>query len=446
MKQAAKKGEEAAGMSFPCFEDILLCNARLMDPAQGGLWWFERAEDVAAWPVNSVCLAGLAKWEQVRHCKDWICEYPYVLAASPHREFIDKVRTHVPWLPILAPDPAAFGGYASVAELAAACGAAGLERRLMYGAAAVPSGGLLNLADVKRRDPQSIPRTLSGFSRLDKALGGFREGELTVWTGKRGDGKSTAVGQIMLEAVEQGRKVCAYSGELMADRFKDWIMLQAAGPDALEQRQDPDTGAVVYLVPAPVSALIDEWWDKRFYLYDLGISSAHDEDSILNEFEYAYRVLGCGVFLVDNIMTARLKADRDYYRAQSMFTRRLAEFCKASKSHVHLVAHPRKAERGKSVDDSDEVSGAADITNLADNVISVRRLSEPGADGHNTELYVLKSRESGIRGRVHLCFDQPSRRFYAPDGSPCKKYGWAYMRQQAFVECADKDPFDERGR
>lgn len=430
-------------MSSRSFEDILLCRPEFVDPAQGGLWWCESPEDVAAWPVNSVCLAGLASWEDVRHCKDWICSYPFVLVTSPRREFVDKVRQHVPWLPILSPAPGAFGGYRSLAELARACGTADLERRLMYRANTEPSGGLLNLADVKHRDLRDIPRTLSGFPALDRALGGFREGELTVWTGRRGEGKSTALGQILVESVNQGRKVCAYSGELGAARFKDWIAAQAAGPDMLERRQDPETGADFYFVPAPVAALIDEWWDRKFYLYDLGISSAHDEDSILNEFEYAHRCLGCDVFLVDNIMTARLKADRDYYRAQSMFTRRLAEFCKATKTHVHLVAHPRKVERGKSVEDSDEVSGAADITNLADNVISVRRLTEPGEDGHDAELSVLKARECGVRGKIGLCFDPPSRRFYAPYSTPGKKYGWAYMRQQEFVEYTAPGPFDE---
>lgn len=433
-------------MNSPTFEDILLCNPSFMDASQGSvLWWCENAEDIAAWPVNSVCLAGLGKWENVQYCKDWICGYRCVLAASPDRSFVDKVRQHVPWLPILSPNPRAFGGYRSVAELAEACGTADLERRLMYGANIEPSGGLLNLADVKRRELRDIPRTLSGFPSLDRALGGFRDGELTVWTGKRGEGKSSVLGQILIESVDQGRKVCAYSGELDAARFKSWILTQAAGPDMLERRQDRQTGADFYSVPAPVTALIDEWWNRKFYLYDLGISSAHDEDSILNEFEYAHRCLSCDVFLVDNIMTARLKADRDYYRAQSMFTRRLAEFCKATKSHVHLVAHPRKVERGKVVDDNDEVGGSADITNLSDNVISVRRLPEPGEDGRDTELSVLKAREHGVRGKVGLCFDPPSRRFYAPYSTPNKKYGWAHMRQQEFSECTDKTPFDEGG-
>lgn len=247
-------------MSSRSSEDVLLCRPEFMDPAQGGLWWCESAEDIAVWPANSVCLAGLANWEGVKDCKNWICSYPFVLAASPNRVFVDEVRQHVPWLPILSPDPEAFGGYRSLAELAKACGIADLERRLMYKANMEPSGGLLNLADVKRRDLRNIPRTLSGFPALDRALGGFRDGELTVWTGRRGKGKSTVLGQILLESVNQGRKVCAYSGELDGARFKDWISAQAAGPDMLKRRQDPDTGADAYLVPAPVAALIDEWW------------------------------------------------------------------------------------------------------------------------------------------------------------------------------------------
>lgn len=426
----------------PSFEDILLCEPRFMDTEQGAvLWWCSSPDDVMAWPINSVCLRVNAKWEQVQHCKDWICQYQCILVASPDRSFIDKVRQHVPWLPLLSPDPKAFGEYGSLAELAAACGTKDIERRLMVGFTMEPSSGLINLADVKKRDLRDIPRALSGFHRLDSVLGGFRAGELTVWTGKRGEGKSTILGQIMLEAIDQGHKVCAYSGELNAVRFKAWISAQAAGPDLLETMQDPDTGTNVYLVPEPASKLIDEWWDRKFYLYDLGISSAHDEDSILNEFEYAARCLACDVFLVDNIMTARLNADKEYYRAQSAFTRRLSEFCKSTNSHVHLVAHPRKVERGKAVSDNDDVGGSGDVTNLADNVITVCRLAEPGADGRDTELGVLKARENGVLGKVPLCFDQASRRFYPPGETPNKKYGFAYIQQKGFSEYDGDLPF-----
>lgn len=428
-------------MTSRTFEDVLLCRPEYIDPAAGGLWWCADAADVQAVKVNAVCLAGLGRWEDVKDCKAWISQFHYVFVAAPDRELVEQVRRHVGWMPILSADPAQFRGYGSIAGLVEACGPAAVDR-LLYNARPEPSGGLLNLADVAHRDLSHTPRTLSGCPSLDRALGGFRAGELSVWTGKRGEGKSTFLGQVLIEAVDQGHKVCAYSGELVAERFKDWILAQAAGPEVLERLPDPVTGADACLVPSPVRALIDEWWDRKFYLYDIGVASSHDEDGIVAEFEYAHRCLGCDVFLVDNIMTARLKGDRDYYRAQSLFTQRLAQFCKANQVHLHLVAHPRKTEGGKPVS-SDDVSGTGDITNLADNVISVRRLTEPGGDGRETELTVLKAREHGIRGKVGLRFDPASRRFYPPYGRPDKKYGWALMEQTAFTDCADQTPFEE---
>lgn len=415
------------------FEDILLCEPRFMDPAQGGLWWCETPEDVKTVTINAVCLAGLAKWEQVQYCKGWISAYKYVFVASKHKDFIDRVRQHVPWIPILAPVPEAFGEYETVTELCAGVGLAALERHLMCRAVMQPSSGLLNLADVTHRDLSGISRTLSGFKTLDRAIGGFRDGEMTVWTGKRGEGKSTVLGQVLLEAIDQGHRVCAYSGELVADRFKSWLMAQAAGPDHLERYSDPATGGMLYSTPADIAGKIDLWWDRKFYLYDVGISSAHDETSIMNEFEYAQWCLGCDVFLVDNIMTVRLNGDRDFYRAQSLFAQKLAQFSKGRNVHVHMVAHPRKTERGKPVEDSDDVSGTGDITNIADNVISVRRLPVPGGeDGRDAELGVLKAREAGMWGKIGLMFDRPSKRFYEPCGSPHKKFGWEFIGQKQF--------------
>lgn len=417
-------------MSSLTFEDILLCDSRFVDPEAGGLWWCKDAADVMTIRTNAVCLASLAEWENVKLCKDWLSKFRYIFVASPDRELVEQVRKYVNWSLILSADPAQFKGFSSVAEFNEASGGGMAWERLILKAKVETSPGLINLAAVKPRDYTKVPRTVSGFPGLDKATGGFRAGELTVWTGKRGEGKSTILGQVLCEAVDQEHKVCAYSGELVAERFKDWILLQAAGPNHLQRSVDPKTGADSYFVSGGVRGLIDEWWDGKFFLYDIGTSVAHDENSIIAEFEYAHRILGCDVFLVDNVMTARLGGDRDYYRAQSLFTQRLAQFAKANQVHVHLVAHPRKVDRGKFVDDADEVSGTGDITNLADNVLSMRRLEEKGVDGRDTELTVLKARESGIRGRIGLCYEPTSRRFYAPFSKPDKRFGWEKQGEQ----------------
>ena len=52
-------------------------------------------------------------------------------------------------------------------------------------------------------------------------LGGLAEGELTIMTGKRGEGKSTLSGQIALNLVNDDIPICYYSGELNKDAFQD---------------------------------------------------------------------------------------------------------------------------------------------------------------------------------------------------------------------------------
>ena len=238
--------------------------------------------------------------------------------------------------------------------------------------------------------------------------------------------------QILLEAIDQGHKVCAYSGELPAGQFKAGALVQAVGPGHLDLFQDPEVGEQISCAQPMAARRVEEWWAGRYYLNDIRDASAHDEDRILDEFTYANRVLGCDVFLVDNIMTTRLSGDRDFYRAQSMFTQRLTRFAKAQGVHVHLVAHPRKTQQGRPVTDGDDISGSGDIANLADNVFSVRRLSEEEAehDGCSSLVYVMKVRNRGKRGKVGLEFDLDSCRFYPPGKGPSKAYGWERMAEQ----------------
>lgn len=77
----------------------------------------------------------------------------------------------------------------------------------------VPVKGLIQLADVMPYDPTTVPRIKTMIPAVDEVTGGLAEGALTVFTGKPGDGKSTLAGQLLLNAIEQGYSVCAYSGE-----------------------------------------------------------------------------------------------------------------------------------------------------------------------------------------------------------------------------------------
>lgn len=102
------------------------------------------------------------------------------------------------------------------------------------------------------------------------------------------------------------------------------------------------------------------------------------------------------------------------------------EFAKKHFVHVHLVAHPRKT-LGSAIKDADDVSGTGDITNRADNVFAMSRLSDEDAlkEDCQTMLYILKNRDFGETGVIKLNFDERSRRFYKKcQLGPHKRYGW----------------------
>lgn len=433
---------------IPDAHDYLVYEDRFLDPTlPTGLWFCEDAAAVQAVGVNAVSLCLTATWNDLYKCAEFINLFPYVLivAASKERrqEMVGELRERLGYISLLVAQENSFKGCASVPELLGACGDKTV-RELLIAAVELPAYGMVALQSVENPETWKLPRTLSGIPELDRSIGGFLMGELSIWTGKRGEGKSTLVNELLLRAVDQGHKVCAYSGELTAWRFKEWAMLQAAGPRYLTERTDKDSGRVFYSVPPHIQQRIDEWWKDRFFLYDLGISTAHDEDSIIDTFTLAHRRYGCDVFLVDNIMTARFKGtrDADFYRAQSNFTGRLVGFAKKYGVHVHLVAHPRKT--GNATLAADDVGGAGDITNRADNVFSIKRM--PEGKEYGTLLSVLKNRAFGNQVKIGLDFEPTSRRFYkAVTGDPGWRFGWEYDGGQLAMEDepVEGDPFDE---
>lgn len=409
------------------------------------LWFMRDLLDLDAWKDNAVALVSGADFESFRECEPFFSAFPSIFLAIADKglanDVSDALREAGIMVPILTPRRGAFGQAKSVREVYLSGGEKAVSR-LMMGAEERSPGGLLDLSDVVRMDTMSQPFALSGIPALDATIGGFFPSELSVWTGKRGSGKSTLLCQTLLGSIEQGHHVCAYSGELSSWRFKEWAILQAAGPDHVVEKTS-SSGRRSYTVERDIERRIDSWWKGKFFLYDNRVAAASDENSILSVFEYAARRYGCAVFLVDNLMSARFStsADRDYYRAQSNFVGRLVEFAKKYEVHVHLVAHPRKTEK---IIDADEVGGSGDITNRADNVFSLDRLDEQKAaeKGCDAVLKILKNRSFGETAQIGLYFDDRCRRYSKPGTKP-QKYGWEYTKKPEFKEVAadGREPF-----
>lgn len=283
----------------------------------------------------------------------------------------------------------------------------------------VDKNKLIDVGTIDHKKYSERIKVKSELSNLDKMIGGFCLGELSVWTGKSGQGKSTLLSQLMLNAVNQGFKVCAYSGELINEQFQHWLLLQACGNEHLIKEFDSTRQQNVCRPADEAVAKIKNWLKGKYYLYNNEFTGK--DNNIIDVFKVAYKK-GCRVFLVDNLMTAKYNYNNkeSYYIQQSGFVGELVRFAKTYNVHVHLIAHPKKTTGELTKED---ISGSLDITNRADNAFSVNRDEDTG----QTMVNILKNRSDGIQKKqIALTFDIYSKRFtpYGNDMAQFKKYRW----------------------
>lgn len=311
-----------------------------------------------------------------------------------------------------------------------------------------PVTGLLDLAEVRPVELSNIGRVMTGIYGLDYATGGMLDGDLSVWTSRRGEGKSSFLNQIAIESIEQCANVCIYSGEVPADRLKYQINLCAAGHEAVLKKIYPETERSVYYLSRENLTALDGWYGRRIWLYDNKIIELDERDSVIEKFTQAFKRYDCQVFICDNLMTISTGAKaNDVMQVQANFIIRLRKFAEKYGVHCHVVVHPRKTAN---VSDSDEVGGMASITNIACNVFCIKKLQEAdggylaaGEDGkpeivrYNSKLALLKTRLHGDNGEIALQYDKNIRRFTEYGQEP-KRYSW--LKGLEHWETADEIP------
>jgi twinkle protein len=289
-------------------------------------------------------------------------------------------------------------------------------------ASQVPVYGLIDLADVAPVDIGQVDKVKSNVLHLDRAIGGFYMGETSLWTGKRGEGKSTLLGQLLIDAVDQNYPVCAYSGELRADRFQYWINLQAAGESNIELKTTPE-GKQYGRISKEVLQHITEWYRGKFFVYDNKINKrSADIKSIIDIFTLAVKKYDCKVFLIDNLMklSVDMSTEDNFYLQQVNFVNDLVEFGEKYNVHIHLVAHPKKTNE---ISDGDDISGSGHIPNLVHNVFSLSRNTDQKQQCDSI-LRIHKNREDGAKETIGLNYCKVSKRLYLPSVGNEKKYGW----------------------
>lgn len=180
-------------------------------------------------------------------------------------------------------------------------------------------------------------------------------GCLTLWAGRRGQGKSLVTNHVLLNLINRGEKVVIAPTEMMIEDTLERMENQALGVS------DPTK---------EFQAEFYKWADEKLWLYDEpeGVSPAR---RMIGLCRYSINELNVDHVLIDSLMMVKFDARTSFEKneAQIKFARSLAGIAKSTGKNIHLVTHFKKSDGGRA--DADQIKGAGDLPDLATNVFFV---------------------------------------------------------------------------
>lgn len=241
----------------------------------------------------------------------------------------------------------------------------------------------------------------------------LRPGELSIWTGYKGHGKSMLLSQAMLHCMRLNQRVLIISPE-----FKPEEVL------ARKSRQESGSSR-------PPSDFVDRWFEyasKRLWLFDH--QGALQANNVVALCRYAAATLQVDHVVIDSLMKCGIGVGSDDFTKQKQFVDKLQSVAHQCGPHIHLVAHARKGASDDKPPGMLDVKGTSEICDMAENVFAVWRnkpkhkaMSE-GDHGKANEpdaLLVCESQRngSGWNGSLQLWFDPQSCQYLESiDSSP----------------------------
>lgn len=287
---------------------------------------------------------------------------------------------------------------------------------------------VIELADVQRKNDDDALKIRTGILEFDEIMkGGIRCGQVFLLTGKSGHGKSTFASQIIAEALDQGVRVFAYSGELDNDDFQECLDSQLAGDNNMTGKKN-EFNKLDYVLDSETEQRIKNWYRGRAFIYDNNRITLKDRPRLPDIIRKVIVRRGVQLVLVDNLMTAMdfVKNQNDLHLAQSHFVDELKEIATQYHVAVILIAHPRKQPSGmKESLSNDDISGSADIGNRVD-IIGTYSKAKPDA-GYDADFQITKNRKFGKLRQgddaIHLLYSAKSKRI-KETRSLDKRYGW----------------------
>jgi len=275
-------------------------------------------------------------------------------------------------------------------------------------------------------DPQKTDDAVMPWSKTHQDVK-FRLGEVTVYAGSNGGGKSLVTGQIALGLIKQNLKVCIASYEMKPVTTIVRMLRQFAGEN-INLPLTHDKEGYIRALLGRFTGFIDE----NLYLYDQQGSTTPQKTIAMAR--YCAVELGIKHIFIDSLM--KCVVAEDSLNEQKSFVDELCALARDHHVHIHLVHHIRKLQSEEIQPSKTDLKGSGSIADQVDNVFLVWRNKKKENARRNNEDYDEKQPDMFL-----MCQKQRN-------GEAEEFYGMYFEHNsQQFIETQGGQPidFDNKG-
>ncbi|KAJ7987529.1 hypothetical protein DPEC_G00327440 [Dallia pectoralis] len=237
------------------------------------------------------------------------------------------------------------------------------------------------------------------FPELNRIMKGHRKGELTVFTGPTGSGKTTFISEFALDLCMQDVNTLWGSFEINNVRLAKIMLTQFA-----MQRLEENLGEY------------DRWADRfeDLPLYFMTFHGQQNIKAVLDTMQHAVYLYDINHVVIDNLqfMMGQENLSVDKFAVQDHIIGAFRKFATNSGCHVTLIIHPRKEEDDRELQTA-SIFGTAKASQEADNVLILQEKKLVTCPGRRS-LQVAKNRFDGDVGIFPLEFIKASLTFSTP--------------------------------
>lgn len=259
-----------------------------------------------------------------------------------------------------------------------------------------------------------------------------RKGEVTLWAGQNGHGKTQVLSQLVLSLMGQGEKVVIASFEMKPITTLQRLARMYAGTNPFSPEYQSVDG---------IKALdnlfreFGEWSDRSLWLYDQ--QGSVTADRVIGMARYCATELGITHIVIDSLM--KCVAGEDDYNGQKNFVDELTALARDHGVHIHIVHHLKKPPKESEMPDKHDTKGSGSITDQVDNVMMVWR-NKPKEDDvkangshakkyaeHDAVILCRKQRNGEDEPNIALWFDKDSQQYKGDPSDPLMAfYNWPH--------------------